>query len=78
MIELRSLSDPLATVEANMREYMENGARLGWLLDPDHRRVHVYRPERSPRVLENPDKISGDPLLTGFILDLRRIWEPGF
>jgi Uma2 family endonuclease len=78
VVELRSPSDPLATVQAKMREYIENGARLGWLLDPGSRQAYVYRPGESPRVLENPHKLSGEPELPGFVLDLRPISEPGF
>lgn len=76
VIELRSPTDSLSLVEAKMREYMENGARLGWLVDPEEHKVHVYRPEETVRTLENPAEISGDPVLPGFILDLRKIWEP--
>ncbi|MDQ3251147.1 MAG: Uma2 family endonuclease [Actinomycetota bacterium] len=78
VIELRSLSDPLPPLEAKMREYLENGARLGWLLDPGERKVHVYQPEEDVRILENPQKVSGDPVLQSFVLDLKPIWEPGF
>jgi Uma2 family endonuclease len=78
VVELRSPSDALPTVQAKMREYMENGARLGWLLDPESRRVHVYRPGETPQVSENLNKLSGDPVLPGFVLDLRVIWEAGF
>lgn len=77
MIELRSPSDPLAPIEAKMREYLENGASLGWLIDPITRRVHVYRSGGTVEVLENPESISGDPVLPGFVLDLRPVWEPG-
>lgn len=78
VIELRSPSDSLATVQAKMREYIENGARLGWLLDPGSRRAYVYRPGEIPRILERPYRLSGEPMLPGFVLDLRPIWEPGF
>lgn len=78
VIELRSPSDPLPPLEAKMREYLENGARLGWLLDPEERKAHVYRPEEDARILENQQKVSGDPILQGFVLDLRPIWQPGF
>jgi Uma2 family endonuclease len=78
VIELRSPTDSLTLVQAKMREYMENGARLGWLLDPEERKVHVYQPEEDVRILENPQKVSGDPILPGFVLDLKSIWEPGF
>ncbi|CAN5878755.1 Uma2 family endonuclease [soil metagenome] len=76
VIELCSPTDSLAYVQAKMDEYIENGARLGWLIDPDERKVHVYRPDETVRVLENSRENSGDPILPGFTLDLRRIWEP--
>lgn len=75
--ELRSPTDPLPMVEAKMREYAENGARLGWLVDPNARSVHVYRQDGTVEVINNPGKLSGDPVLPGFLLDLRPIWEPG-
>lgn len=78
VIELRSPTDSLDTLEAKMREYAENGSRLGWLVDPQERKVHVYRPGASVEILNNPQSVSGDPILPDFILDLRRIWEPGF
>ena len=75
VVELRSPSDPLSTVEAKLREYVENGTRLGWFIDPETKRAHVYRPNEPPQVLENPDRLSGDPVLPGFVLDLKPIWE---
>jgi Uma2 family endonuclease len=63
-------------LQDKMREYLANGAQLGWLIDPIARRVHVYRPQRQPEVLEAPATISGDPVLPGFALDLQKIWEP--
>lgn len=76
VIELKSPTDTLADVEAKMREYIENGAQLGWLVNPETRRVHIYRPDAEVEILENPESISGEPLLTGFTLDLREIWQP--
>ena len=58
-----------------MEEYLGNGARLGWLIDAREKRVYVYRPGEEVIRLENPDSISGDPLLPGFELDLRRLWR---
>lgn len=78
VIELRSPSDPLATIEAKMREYIGNGARLGWLIDPEKRKGHIYGPDEPARVLENLTEVSGDPVLEDFVLDLKPIWEPGF
>lgn len=74
LIELRSPSDRLRVLQDKMREYIANGARLGWLIDPDHKRVYVYRPDTPVQPLDAPDTISADPVLPGFILDLRKIW----
>ncbi len=80
VIEIRSSSDRLRSLQRRMVEYIENGVRLGWLIDPidRQRRVYVYRPGAEVEVLENPESISGDPELPGFTLDLQFIWEPGF
>lgn len=75
-IELRSPSDRLADLKAKMEEYRDNGARLGWLIDPKERRVHVYRPGRPVEVLDEPMVVSGDPELPGFVLELDPIWQP--
>jgi Uma2 family endonuclease len=75
-IELRSPTDNLRAVLDKMQEYLDNGAQLAWLLDPITRRVHIYLPQRPPEILEAPGTVSADPLLPGFVLDLRRIWEP--
>lgn len=74
VVELRSPSDALHTVQDKLQEYIEHGARLGWLIDPIRGRLHVYRAGSPPEVLERPDSISGEPLLPGFELDLRDIW----
>ena len=78
VIELRSESDRLATLQAKMVEYLENGARLGWLIDPvdPQQRVYIYRPGAPVEVLEAPDSLSGDPELPGFVLDLKPVWGP--
>ena len=73
-IELRSPSDSLSDVQDKMTEYLENGVLLGFLLDPRQRRVYVYRPGQDVEVLEEPETVSGDPVLPGFVLDLTAIW----
>ena len=75
-VELRSPSDRLADLLAKMQEYRDNGALLCWLLDPQERRVHVYRPGTEPEVLAQAIEVSGDPELPGFRLDLEPIWAP--
>ena len=74
VIELRSPSDTLRDLHAKMQEYIDNGARLGWLIDPEPRHVYVYRPDTPVERLDNPETIPGDPILPGFVLDLREIW----
>ncbi len=53
---------------------MDNGARLGWLIDPQNKQVEIYRKERDIEVLINPTHLSGEDFLPGFILDLSRIF----
>ena len=74
LLELRSPSDRLASAQTKMEEYIENGARLGWLIDPFHKRVYVYRPGAAPQVLDDPTTVSGEAVLPGFDLNLQEIW----
>jgi len=76
VIEIKSPTDRLSQLKNKMVEYIENGAQLGWLLDPDTRRVFVYRPGLAVEVLNHPEAVSGDPELPRFVLDLKEIWEP--
>ena len=78
VVELRSTTDRLSVVQAKMAEYIANGARLGWLIDPIARRVYVYRPNAPVEVLDAPDTLSAEPELAGFALNLTPIWEPAF
>ncbi|MEC4814705.1 MAG: Uma2 family endonuclease [Scytonema sp. PMC 1069.18] len=75
VVELRSSSDSLKSLQAKMKEYIDNGARLGWLIDPIQRRVEIYRPGLEVEVLENPMELSGEAVLPGFVLNLRRVWN---
>lgn len=75
-VELRSPSDRLSDLQEKMQEYVDNGCRLGWLIDPEERRVHVYRPDQPVNVVKHPSTLSGDPVLSGFTLDLTPIWNP--
>ena len=76
VIELRSPSDTLSSVQDKMTEYLDHGALLGWLIDPTRRRVHIYRPDVEVQVLEHPSSVAGDPELPGFVLDLGEVWNP--
>jgi Uma2 family endonuclease len=57
-----------------MQEYVDNGARLGWLIDPIDKRVYVYRSGQPVESLDNPATLSGDPILPGFTLQVRELW----
>jgi Uma2 family endonuclease len=74
VIELRSPTDSLDVLREKMQEYVDNGAQLAWLIDPEQKRVYVYRPGVPVQELERPEKVYGHPLLSGFELDLREIW----
>ncbi|MBP0040291.1 MAG: Uma2 family endonuclease [Roseofilum sp. SBFL] len=74
VVELRSVSDTLKSLQEKMQEYMDNGAKLGWLIDPKNRTVEVYRVGLEVEVLSNPTELSGEEVLPGFVLNLRRVW----
>ena len=74
VIELRSSTDRLRDVQDKMVEYMENGVILGWLIDPQDRRVYVYSSGQPVEILEEPTAVSADQVLPGFLLDLSAIW----
>jgi len=78
VVELRSSSDSLAELQEKMREYMNNGARLGWLLDPTTRSVYVYGEDGAIEEIKDAERVEGEPLLAGFVLDLQGIWDVGF
>ena len=72
--ELRSHTDSFRTLQDKMAEYIGNGVRLGWLIDPSQRRVYVYRPGQDAEMLEDPAAVSGESVLPGFVLSLQDIW----
>lgn len=75
VVELRSRGDDLAAVREKMAEYMANGARLGWLIDPQAKQVYIYQPGHALEVLDDPETVSGDPVLPGFVLELGGIFS---
>jgi Uma2 family endonuclease len=74
VVELRSASDSIQPLREKMQEYLDNGARLGWLLDPVNRQVEIYRVGQQVEVLENPMELSGEDVLLGFVLTMQRVW----
>lgn len=73
--EVRSQTDKLPDLLEKMQEYIDNGARLGWLIDPLEQRVYIYRPGRPVERQDNPSSVNGDPELQGFVLQVRELWE---
>ena len=76
VVELRSKTVRLNLVREKMREYIANGAQLGWLIDPETRTVEIYRPDRDPETLANPASLTGEGPVHGFTLDLTQVWDP--
>jgi len=74
VIELRSSSDTLSSLQEKMQEYLSNGILLGWLIDRKNRRVYIYRPNQEVEILDNPETVKGDPELLGFGLQMAKIW----
>lgn len=74
VVELMSPNDTLAETREKMAEYMANGAQLGWLINRKQRQVEVYHPDQEVEILDNPDTVSGEDILPGFVLDLSTIW----
>ncbi len=77
VVELKSPSDLMADLQEKMTEYRANGAQLGWLIDPQQRRVYVYRPAAAVEEWRDAVTVTGEPLLRGFVLKLGSIWDPG-
>jgi len=73
VVELRSKTDSLKKLQDKMQEYIDNGARLGWLIDRQNRRVEIYRLGQDVEILQNPATVSGEDVLPGFVLDLAEI-----
>lgn len=75
VIELRSTSDTLSSVlQTKMQEYIDNGAVLGLLIDRQNRTVHLYRPNHTPEILDNPETVSANSELPEFVLQMAKIW----
>lgn len=74
VVELRSRNDPMESLRTKMKDYRENGAGLGWLIDRKNRKVEVYRQGEGVEVLDDPTSLSGEAVLPGFVLDLTDVW----
>jgi hypothetical protein len=73
VVELRSPSDSLDTLREKMCEYIDNSSLLGWLINPQDNQVEIYRKGQALELLENPTELSGEEVLPGFFLNLKRV-----
>src|SRR5262245_50105820 len=74
VVELRTPTDRLTDLQEKTQEYIDNGARLGWLIDPLEKRVYVYRLDQPVEVLDDPPTLNGNTVLPGFVLQVRELW----
>jgi Uma2 family endonuclease len=74
VIEILSPNDSLKKTQMKMQEYIENGCRLGWLINRKKQEVEIYRPGQDVEVLKIPQTLSGESILPGFVLNMQRIW----
>ncbi|AFZ43147.1 protein of unknown function DUF820 [Halothece sp. PCC 7418] len=75
VLELMSPSDDLDQLQNKMKEYINCGVNLGWLINPDERQVEIYRQGKKKEVLNNPLTLSGEDILSGLVVDLSEIFE---
>ena len=75
VIEVMSPSDRLKSAQAKMREWIDNGAELGWLIDGDARTVYMYRAGKPVEMMSDVIQLAGDGPVTGFVLELEEIWD---
>lgn len=74
VIELRSPTDKLATMQHKMQEYIANGTVLGWLINPQAKQIEIYRSGQNVEILNSAQTISGENVLVEFVLNLESIW----
>ena len=75
IVEVVSPSSSFPEQQRKMQEWLNQGALLGWLLDPDQGIVIVYRPDAEPETLDRPDSLNGEDVCEGLEVDLERIWK---
>lgn len=78
VVELRSPMDSLMLLKEKMEECIDNGVRLGWLVDPQNRDVWIYRPNSTPKRLHKPIHLTGTPDFPDLEIPLDHIWEPNW
>lgn len=72
VMELRSVTDNLETLQAKMWEYLDAGVKLGWLINPQQQQVEIYRLGQQVEIRHLPTELSGEDVLREFSLSLAR------
>ena len=75
VLEIRSESDSVLELKTKMKEYMDNGCRLAWLIDPKNKETHVYRTTGSNEIISFDKELSGEEVMPGFSIDLSKIFN---
>ncbi|VEP18167.1 conserved hypothetical protein [Hyella patelloides LEGE 07179] len=75
VLELKSPTDSLVTLQKKMEGYINNGVRLGWLINPQSKQVEIYQPGKAKELLEHPNTIANNDILPGLVVELDAIWE---
>lgn len=76
VVEVRSDSDRLKPLQKKMVDYLEQGAQLGWLIDPQNRTIEIYRTNGEVEKCTGMDKVEGEGPVVGLVLDLKYVWDP--
>jgi Uma2 family endonuclease len=76
VFEILSLWDDAEYLRAKMEQWIANGVQVAWLIEPENRRVTIYRMGDKPKVLEAPDRLAGSGVIGGFEVDMARVWDP--
>jgi Uma2 family endonuclease len=74
VLKLMSPSDGLQNTRDKLKEYLENGVKLGWLINRKNKQIEIYRLGKEVEILDNPQTLSGGDILPDFILDIQWIW----
>jgi Uma2 family endonuclease len=75
VLELMSPTDNLSELQNKLKEYMNCGVRLGWLINPDAKQVEIYRQGKDTEILDNPQTLSGEDIMPNLIVDLSEIFD---
>ncbi|HLO49529.1 MAG TPA: Uma2 family endonuclease [Kamptonema sp.] len=78
VVEIKSQSDRIPKLQAKLQMYLQQGAEIGILVDPDREWVEVYRPNGSNQGFGNGDILTLPDLLPGWELSISELWPPVF